>query len=883
MKAKRILSGLISAVVAISATFSMVSFTAIADDTFDDLNQEQITAAMGAGWNLGNQLEAAKDGVPEETTWGNPVIRKELLQTVKKAGFKSVRIPVSYLSKIGPQTTYKIDEAWLNRIKEVVDYAIDEDFYVIINMHGDGYNTVDGGWLLCNAADGYQTEIKKKYEACWKQIAEKFANYDEHLIFESMNEEFDGSYTKPNEKFYKNINEYNQIFIDTVRSTGGNNAKRWLLTCGWNTDIDNTVGGFGYEFPTDENRDPSITENRIMMSVHYYAPWDYCGDDTSGSYSQWGDDGNPNKKVNWNSDEDYMEGQLKKVYDKFVSAGYPVIIGEYGCINKTATDAANTIYRAHYVGTMCKLAKEYGCVPVYWDNGAVGNSFGLINRNTYKIEQPEMIDAMMEVYLTPKENLSRFITFISELKSDNYTTDTWNAVDTALKTAEGLVEAEGTSDEDLTKAYEDLNTAYYKLMENDSATDEYVAIRNEDEIGNSIELYEEAIALGQSPEGYAVSLKPDMMNVLSSKVLTIKFKITSAKKPAAGDTVLNLKPFDTKTWSGWNDNFVKLSDCKYDAATEEYTYTVESKKILDSYEGGIESGADGINLYYGMVVDKNGKVGNALDEDGNAIFDKDGVAIQLTYYSASYPISHTRHHYEEGSYTFTEPTCTEQGYREYKCTACGEVYKDMYKANGHTWEAWKTVKEATCGEAGIREHTCLIDNVTEQQEIKATGKHNFVNGVCTVCGAKDIIEEPHKPENPGNNNGSTVKPGTPGNKVTPTPKTNAKADAQKIVNKAKIKNLKASAKGKKVTVKWKKASKVTGYIVQVSTKKNFKKKSIVAKKTLKKNAKKVTIKIKKLKKGKTYWVRVRAYKTYKANGKTNKATGSWKKVKFKAK
>ena len=277
MKAKRILSGLLSAVVAISATVSMVSFTASADETFDDLNQEQITAAMGAGWNLGNQLEAANAGVPEETTWGNPIIRKELLQAVKKAGFKSVRIPISYLSKIGQQPTYKIDEAWLNRIKEVVDYAIDEDLYVIINMHGDGYNTVDGGWLLCNAADGAQTEIKKKYAACWTQIAEKFADYDEHLIFESMNEEFDGSYTTPNRKFYENINAYNQIFIDSVRQTGGNNAKRWLLTCGWNTDIDNTVGDYGYEFPTDENRDPSITENRIMMSVHYYAPWDFCG------------------------------------------------------------------------------------------------------------------------------------------------------------------------------------------------------------------------------------------------------------------------------------------------------------------------------------------------------------------------------------------------------------------------------------------------------------------------------------------------------------------------------------------------------------------------------------------------------------------------------
>ena len=873
MKAKRILSGLISAVVAISATVSMVSFTVSADETFDDLNQEQITAAMGAGWNLGNQLEAANAGVPEETTWGNPVIKKELLQAVKKAGFKSVRIPISYLSKIGPQTTYKIDEAWLNRIQEVVDYAIEEDLYVIINMHGDGYNTVDGGWLLCNAAEGYQTEIKKKYEACWTQIANKFANYDEHLIFESMNEEFDGTYGTPNRDYYHNINEYNQIFIDAVRNTGGNNAKRWLLTCGWNTDIDQIVGDYGYEFPKDDNRDPSIPENekRIMISVHYYAPWDFCGDDTSGSYSQWGKDGNPNKKVAWSSDEDYMEGQLKKVYDKFVTEGYPVIIGEYGCINKTATDAANTIYRAHYVGTMCELAKEYGCVPVYWDNGAVGNSFGLINRISYEIEQPEMIDAMMEVYLTPKENLNRFITFVSELNKDLYTTETWSALDTALKAAQAIAGTEA-SDDDLTKAYTDLNTAYYKLMEDETKTTEYVSVR-EGEVGDNKTVVQAEEAGGSDPSGYVKSLENSMLDVKSIKELTIKFKITSETKPTADDELFNIKPYDTNVWSGWNDNFVKLSDCTYDESSGEYTAKIDAQKVLASYKGGNESGANAINLYYGFK------------DDGNfhSVFDDNSLIIQLTYYSASYPLKHTRHHYEMGSYTFTEPTCTEEGYREYKCTACGEVYQDMYKANGHTWGAWKTVKEATCVEAGLREHTCSIDNVTEQQEIKATGKHTFVNGVCSVCGEKDPTYKPADTSNNNNNNGNqTVKPTTPGNNVTTTaPKSNAKADAQKIVNNAKIKNLKATAKGKKVTVKWKKASKVTGYIIQVSAKKNFKKP--LAKKTLKKNAKKITIKINKLKKGKTYWVRVRAYKNYKANGKTNKATGSWKKFKFKVK
>ena len=880
MKAKKLLSGLISAVVAISATVSMISFTVSVDETFDDLNQEEITAAMGASWNLGNQLEAASAGVPNETAWGNPTIKKELLQAVKKAGFKSVRIPVSYLNKIGPQTTYKIDEAWLNRVQEVVDYAIDEGLYVIINMHGDGYyDTVEGAWLDCSAS--YQTNIVNKFKACWKQIAEKFANYDEHLIFESMNEV--GASGNPTQAVYDNINTHNQVFVDTVRQTSENNAKRWLLVPGWYTNINNTVGSY-FAIPSDTHRDPSIpeSEKRIMVSVHYYDPWDYCGDDTSGSYSQWGKDGNPNKKVTWSSDEDYMEGQLKKVNDKFVTEGYPVIIGEYGCINKTATDAANTIYRAHYVGTMCELAKKYGCVPVYWDNGAVGNSFGLINRNTYEIEQPEMIDAMMEVYLTPKENLNRFITFISELNKDLYTAETWSAVDTALKAAQEIVGTEAP-DDDLTKAYNDLKTAYYKLMEDETKTTEYVSIRDgEAEVGNNKEVVQAEEASKIDPGGYIKSLENSMLDVKSIKELTIKFKVTSETKPTEDDELFNLKPYDTDSWSGWNDNFVKLSDCTYDESSGEYTAKVDVQKVLASYKGNNKNGANAINLYYGFKSEK-------VDEVVHSVFDENSLIIQLTYYSASYPLKHTRHHYEMGSYTFTEPTCTEQGYREYKCTACGEVYKDMYKAKGHTWGAWKTVKEATCGEDGLREHTCSIDNVTDQQVVKATGKHNFVKGVCSVCGAKDPT---YKPENPGNNNNNnnnnngnqTAKPGTttPGNKVTTTaPKSNAKADAQKIVNNAKIKNLKATVKGKKVTVKWKKASKVTGYIVEVSANKKFK--NLIAKKTLKKNSKKVTLKIKKLKKGKTYWVRVRAYKSYKANGKTNKATGSWKKFKFKVK
>lgn len=288
---------LVGTVVAGSFTAPFSVQAAKKDTTsFEDLNQSQIVEAMGPGWNLGNQLESVTDNVPEETNWGNPVITEKLIQSVKAAGFKSIRIPVSYFAKIDDDKDYTIDSKWLDRVQEVVDYCIKNDLYAVINIHGDGYNTIDGSWLLCNGKN--QTEIKKKYKKVWKQIAERFKNYDEHLLFESMNEEFDGSYSEPNKEYYQNINDYNQIFVDTVRKTGDNNTKRWLIIPGWNTNIDYTAGDYGFKLPTDQYRDKSIDkeEQRIMISVHYYSPWDFCGGE-NGVITQWGNEADDPSKT----------------------------------------------------------------------------------------------------------------------------------------------------------------------------------------------------------------------------------------------------------------------------------------------------------------------------------------------------------------------------------------------------------------------------------------------------------------------------------------------------------------------------------------------------------------------------------------------------------
>ncbi len=376
----------------------------MAYDSDFTIGVDEIAEAMGAGWNLGNQLEANSGGSVDETVWGNPTVTQELITAVADAGFTTVRVPVSYLDTIDDENDYTIDSTWLDRVEEVVQYCYNEGLYVIINVHGDGYNSITGGWFLVNGED--LDYIGEKYEAVWKQIAERFAEYDEHLIFESMNEEFDGTYTDPDPDYYANLNTYNQIFVDTVRATGSKNTHRWLLVPGWNTDITYTVGDYGFEMPTDESCDAG--ESRLMLSVHCYTPWDYCGEEALKTIL-WGDYGTnlmdtygfPSmNKVKW-GEEDYLDELFQQLYDQFVANDIPVVIGEYGCIDKSSayTDFSGEIQgnRAYYNGYVAGKAASMGMIPVYWDNGYNGvYGFGLFDRNTYEQTQPEIISTIIE-------------------------------------------------------------------------------------------------------------------------------------------------------------------------------------------------------------------------------------------------------------------------------------------------------------------------------------------------------------------------------------------------------------------------------------------------------------------------------------------------------
>lgn len=337
-------------------------------------------------------------------------------------------------------------------MQEIVDWAIQYDLYVVMNIHGDGYSTIGGGWILPDAED--QAIIKEKYRAVWAQIADRFKDYDQHVIYESMNEigariaEMKDGEAKDAAiaTAYENINDYNQIFVDTVRQSGGNNDRRWLLVPGLNTNINYTAGDYGFQIPEDGHLSQEVPagQKRIMISVHYYDPWGFCGQEDY-AVTQWGEEADLSKKLGYGQEDD-MKDQFSILREKFTSQGYPVVIGEYGSIDKTTKkdsgtqkdgepDADNNKYRAYYAQVLCSLSVQNGCVPIYWDNGWNGDfGFGLIDRSTYKDTQPEIIQAIVGCFQKKEGGATAVAIKQQNLQLESH--DTGMQLETALTPAE---------------------------------------------------------------------------------------------------------------------------------------------------------------------------------------------------------------------------------------------------------------------------------------------------------------------------------------------------------------------------------------------------------------------------------------------------------------
>lgn len=354
----------------------------------------QIASKMTLGFNIGNTLEAT--GGKSETYWGNPKITKEFVKFVKDSGFTAVRLPVSW-DQYSNQTTAEIERTWLNRVQEVVQYCVDNNLYVIVNIHWDG------GWLENNVTPAKQQANNAKQKAFWEQIATQLRDFDERVIFAGSNE--------PNVTYSKTstptevaqaveqmavLLSYHQTFIDAVRSTGGKNAYRSLIVQGPSTDIEATYK-LMTQMPTD------TAANRIMAEVHFYSPWNYTGmtkDESWGKqFFYWGKgfhsttDTAHNPTWGEEADIDAWFGSVKK---QFVDKGIPAIVGEFGTgvrENLKADAAAYQLHldgRAYYFKYITQQALANGLQPFFWDTGS------LLDRKNNVVLDQQALNALLQ-------------------------------------------------------------------------------------------------------------------------------------------------------------------------------------------------------------------------------------------------------------------------------------------------------------------------------------------------------------------------------------------------------------------------------------------------------------------------------------------------------
>jgi aryl-phospho-beta-D-glucosidase BglC (GH1 family) len=344
----------------------------------------QLSANIKLGWNLGNTMEAPGG----ETGWGNPVVTQTLIDLVKQSGFNAIRIPCTW-NQHANQMTGKIDTAWLRRVKEVVQYCINDGMYVLLNDH------VNDGWLDCTATGANLDTIKAKQKAYWEQIATYMRDFDEHLMFASANEP--NASDLPTSTLLAN---YHQIFINAVRSTGGKNTYRTLVIQAPDASIDLadyfTTGLPG--MPTDQ------TPDKLILEVHWYSPSNFClltADATWGpEWCYWGANYHSTDDTARNAtsatEESYMDSTLNYVNRRYIKNNIPVLIGEFDVVRHNATltghpqDSILSLNsRSHFFRYLTQSARTNGIPVFFWD--AVHD---LIDRPNNKIYDQQALDSL---------------------------------------------------------------------------------------------------------------------------------------------------------------------------------------------------------------------------------------------------------------------------------------------------------------------------------------------------------------------------------------------------------------------------------------------------------------------------------------------------------
>jgi len=387
------------------------------DSDISHLTSLEITHMMGAGWNLGNTLDSHWNArawgtinVPsaQEVLWGNPVTTKEMIDFVKASGFNTVRIPVTWYIFTGDGPDYEIADIWMDRVQEVVDYVIDNKMFAILNIHHDDYISGRGwecGWLRLygdNAplSDDEKAALHLRFGRLWEQIAERFKDYDEYLLFEGINEPrtipLDGKYSKAIwEEQSLFLNDLLQTFVDTVRASGGANAYRHLMVTPYFASVGTDAGdgdGRIRHFVDKENATLRVDDprGRLIVSLHYYEPWGFV---TAPSDSQW---------FSWYFDLDvgsvsHNLNQVRRIIDEnFISLGIPVIMGETGALHRTMPDgSSNEGERVKWVESYIGMLRDLGVPTILWDDGG---QFQLLDRQDLQWMWPDLVEAFVGLY-----------------------------------------------------------------------------------------------------------------------------------------------------------------------------------------------------------------------------------------------------------------------------------------------------------------------------------------------------------------------------------------------------------------------------------------------------------------------------------------------------
>lgn len=380
---KKFIGKILAAALSLTTALSALTFPTAAETQFE--TAQQAVDNIRVGWNLGNALDSNGEWIEQwtegktsdyETAWGNPVTTKELITAVKAAGFNAVRIPVTWYQHIDSKGN--IDSDWLKRVNEVVDYVISQDMYCVVNVHHDAGSA---GWLEAST-ESYSANAEK-FAGLWKNIAERFKDYGEKLIFEAYNEILDAndSWTETNvSSAYDAANEFNQLFVDTVRSTGGNNAERNLMVETYSASCSaKTLNGF--VLPNDS------AKNHLIVQVHNYDPMTFTHSDEAVTWTEttdtWGT----------NAEKSYLDSVMTSLESFSKKIGAPVVVGEFGAAFKD-NDTVRAEYAEYFVGS----AYNHGIKCFWWDT----QDFGLFDRDLAICTHKKVVTAMMNVVPEPE-------------------------------------------------------------------------------------------------------------------------------------------------------------------------------------------------------------------------------------------------------------------------------------------------------------------------------------------------------------------------------------------------------------------------------------------------------------------------------------------------